>query len=101
MDNPRTITLDEPTLDLMSAVLSLAELAADAQINDEDRADAHTLITSLAELCGYPAYDVEVKETHNEDGSVDVHIATHEINTDNHKKPNLTLISNDNMDKSD
>ena len=95
MDNPKTLILDEPTLDLISAVLSLAELAADAQINDEDRRDAQTLITSLAELCGYPAYDVEVKETHNEDGSVDVHIATHEVKP----KPTLTVYTNDRIDK--
>lgn len=95
MDNPKTLTLDDATLDLISAVLSLAELAADAQLNAEDRADAHTLINSLAELCGYPAYDVEVQETHNEDGSVDVHISTHEIKP----KPTLTVYTNDNIDK--
>ena len=95
MDNPKTITLDEPTLDLVSAVLGLAELAADAQMNAEDRADAHTLINSLAELCGYPAYDVSVEETHNEDGSIDVHIATHEVKP----KPTLTVYTNDNIDK--
>ena len=79
--------------------MNLAEMAADIQIDESAKEDARTVIQKLAELAGIPAYEVHIEETHNDDGTVDVHIATHEIGKDNHTKPNLTLISNDNMDK--
>jgi len=79
--------------------MNLAEMAADIQIDEDAKADARTVIERLAELTGIPAYEVHIQETHNDDGSTDIHIETHEINTHNHTKPNLTVISNDNMDK--
>ena len=81
--------------------MNLAEMAADIQIDEDAKQDARTVIERLAELTGIPAYEVHIQETHNDDGSTDIHIETHEINTHNHKKPNLTVISNDNMDKHD
>ena len=81
--------------------MNLAEMAADIQIDEDAKEDARTVIQKLAELTGIPAYEVHIQETHNDDGSTDIHIETHEINTNNHKKPNLTVISNDNMDKHD
>ena len=74
-------------------------MAADIQIDEHSQQEARTVIQALAELTGIPAYEVHIQETHNDDGSTDIHIETHEINMGNHKKPNLTLISNDNMDK--
>ena len=79
--------------------MNLAEMAADIQIDDDAKEDARTVIERLAELTGIPAYEVHIEETHNDDGTVDVHIATHEKSTHSHTRPNLTVISNDNMDK--
>ena len=86
-------------MDIITVVMNLAEMAADIQIDDDAKDDARTVIQKLAELTGIPAYEVHIEETHNDDGTVDVHIATHEVSTNTHKKPNLTVISNDNMDK--
>ncbi len=77
--------------------MNLAEMAADVQIDEDAKEDARTVINRLAELCGIPAYEVHIEETHNEDGTMDVHIATLEVT--HNKKPVLTVISNDNMDK--
>jgi hypothetical protein len=77
--------------------MNLAEMAADVQIDEDAKEDARTVINRLAELCGIPAYEVHIEETHNEDGTMDVHIATLEVTPS--KKPVLTVISNDNMDK--
>ena len=76
--------------------MNLAEMAADIQIDEDAKADARTVIQKLAELAGIPAYEVHIEETHNDDGSVDVHIAAHEVKHDS--KPKLTVISNDNID---
>ena len=76
--------------------MNLAEMAADIQIDEDAKEDARTVIQELARLAGIPAYEVHIEETHNDDGSVDVHIATLEVKTES--KPKLTVISNDNID---
>ena len=70
-------------------------MAADIQIDEHSQQEARTVIQELAELTGIPAYEVHIEETHNEDGSTDIHIETIEKRS----KPKLTVISNDNMDK--
>ena len=79
--------------------MNLAEMAADIQIDEDAKDDARTVINKLAELCGIPAYEVHIEETHNDDGTVDVHIATHKIKTES--KPKLTVITNDNIESHD
>ena len=76
--------------------MNLAEMAADIQIDDDAKEDARTVIQKLAELAGIPAYEVHIEETHNSDGSTDIHIETVKVKQD--VKPKLTVISNDNMD---
>ena len=70
-------------------------MAADIQIDEDSQQEARTLIHALAELVGIPSYEVHIEETHNDDGSTDIHIETVEKRT----KPVLTVISNDRMDK--
>jgi len=77
--------------------MNLAELAADIQIDETAQQEARTVIQELARLAGIPAYEVHIEETHNDDGSTDIHIQTKEVKQD--VKPKLTVISNDNMDK--
>lgn len=72
-------------------------MAADIQLDEDSQLEARTVIQELAELVGIPALEVHIEETHNSDGSTDIHIETVEIRA----KPKLTVISNDNMDKSD
>jgi type III secretory pathway component EscV len=79
--------------------MNLAEMAADIQIDEDAQQEARTVIQELANLVGIPAYEVHIEETHNDDGTVDVHIETVEVKQD--VKPKLTVISNDNMDKGD
>jgi len=79
--------------------MNLAELAADIQIDETAQQEARTVIQELARLAGIPAYEVHIEETHNDDGSTDIHIETVEVKQD--VKPKLTVISNDNMDKGD
>lgn len=79
--------------------MNLAEMAADIQIDETAQQEARTVIQELARLAGIPAYEVHIEETHNDDGSTDIHIQTKEVKQD--VKPKLTVISNDNMDKSD
>ena len=79
--------------------MNLAEMAADIQIDETAQQEARTVIQELARLAGIPAYEVHIEETHNDDGSTDIHIQTKEVKQD--IKPKLTVISNDNMDKSD
>jgi len=79
--------------------MNLAEMAADIQIDEDAQQEARTVIQELARLAGIPAYEVHIEETHNDDGSTDIHIQTKEVKQD--VKPKLTVISNDNMDKSD
>ena len=98
MDNtPKHLELTEETVDTITLVMNLAEMAADIQIDTDAKADARTVIQKLAELVGIPSYEVHIEETHNDDGTVDVHIETVEVKQDS--KPKLTVISNDNMDK--
>ena len=89
------MALTEETLDTITAVLNLAELAADIQIDEDSQQEARTVIQALAELVGIPAYEVHIQETHNDDGSTDIHIET----VEKRAKPKLTVIHNDNMDK--
>ena len=77
--------------------MNLAEMAADIQIDEDAQQEARTVIQELARLAGIPAYEVHIEETHNDDGSTDIHIQTKEVKQD--VKPKLTVISNDNMDK--
>lgn len=77
--------------------MNLAEMAADIQIDETAQQEARTVIQELARLAGIPAYEVHIEETHNDDGSTDIHIQTKEVKQD--VKPKLTVISNDNMDK--
>ena len=70
-------------------------MAADIQIDEDSQQEARTVIHALAELVGIPAYEVLIEETHNDDGSTDIHIKT----VEKRAKPNLTVISNDRMDK--
>ena len=98
MDNtPKHLELTEENTDIITVVMNLAEMAADIQIDDDAKADARTVIQKLAELVGIPSYEVHIEETHNDDGSTDIHIETKEVT--HNKKPKLTVISNDNMDK--
>ena len=68
----------------------------DIQMDEETKEDCRLIIQELAELCDMPSYEVRVEETHNDDGSVDLHITTEEQKT--HSKPNLTVITNDKHD---
>ena len=70
-------------------------MAADIQIDEDAQQEARTLIHALAELVGIPSYEVHIEETHNDDGSTDIHIETVEKRT----RPVLTVITNDRMDK--
>ena len=72
-------------------------MAADIQIDEDAQQEARTVIHALAELVGIPSYEVHIEETHNDDGSTDIHIETVEVT--HNKKPKLTVIHNDRMDK--
>lgn len=91
-----TLELTEENMDTITAVLDLAELAADIQIDEDAQQEARTVIQQLAELVGIPSYEVHIEETHNDDGSTDIHIETREVT--HNKKPKLTVITNDNID---
>ena len=100
MDNtPKHLELTEETVDIITVVMNLAEMAADCQIDEDAKDDARTVIQKLAELVGIPSYEVHIEETHNDDGSTDIHIETKAVT--HNKRPKLTVISNDNMDKDD
>lgn len=71
----------------MSAVLNLAEMTADNQMDDEAREDARELIMAAAELFDIPTHRFEL-ETHTSDDDNTIVIRIH---TDS--KPKLTLVS--------
>lgn len=71
----------------MSAVLNLAEMTADNQMDDEAREDARELIMAAAELFDIPTHRFEL-ETHTSDDDNTIVIRIH---TD--PKPRLTLVS--------
>lgn len=74
----------------MSAVLNMAEMTADNQMDDDARADARELIMAVAELFDIPTYKFEYEQT-EEDHSIVV-----KINIDK-PKPKLTLVSNNDI----
>ena len=71
----------------MSAVLNLAEMTADNQMDDDSREDARELIMAVAELFDIPTHRFEL-ETHTSDDDNTIVIRIH---TD--PKPRLTLVS--------
>ena len=85
----KSIELTEENENIITAVLNLAQITADAQIDDLAKQDAYDIIEALADLCDIPKTTVKIEETHNDDGSVDVHIEAQPEPT----KPTLTLIS--------
>ena len=76
---------------MVASVLNLAEMTADNQINEEDRADARELIGRVAELLGIPYQGLEFEEDVNDDGDIVVTIRRDEPKP---QKPKLTLVSN-------
>ena len=74
--------------------MNMAEMAVDIQMDENTKEDCRLIIQELAGLCDMPSYEVRVEETHNEDGSVDVHIET----VESKPKPTLTVIHNDKHD---
>ena len=86
-----TYTLKEEESNLVASVLNLAEMTADNQINEEDRADARELIGRVAELLGIPYQGLEFEEDVNDDGDIVVTIRRDEPKP---QKPKLTLVSN-------
>ena len=70
-------------------MLNLAEMTADAQINEQDREDARDLIQSVAELFNIANTQFETEEDTNEHGDVVVTIKSHY----NAARPKLTVVS--------
>ena len=79
----------------MSAVLNLAEMTADNQMDDEAREDARELIMATAELFDIPTHRFEL-ETHTSDDDNTIVIRIH---TDS--KPKLTLVSDNTPNSND
>ena len=71
----------------MSAVLNLAEMTADNQMDDEAREDARELIMATAELFDIPTHRFEIEEC-TQDHSIVI-----KIHTEVDDKPKLTLVS--------
>ena len=88
-----TIELSKEQENLLAAVLNLAEMTADVQINEDDRDDARDLIKSVAELFNIANTQIEHEETTNDEGDIVVTIKSHY----NAPKPKLTLVSNNDM----
>ena len=84
-----TIELSKEQENLLAAVLNLAEMTADVQINEEDRTDARDLIQSVAELFNIANTQIEHEETTNDEGDIVVTIKSHY----NAPKPKLTVVS--------
>ena len=72
----------------MSAVLNLAEMTADNQMDDDARADARELILAVADLFDIPTHRFEIEECEQD------HSIVIKIHSDNDSKPKLTLVSN-------
>ena len=84
-----TIELTIEQENLLAAVLNLAEMTADVQINEDDRDDARDLIQSVAELFNIANTQISHEETVNDDGDIVVTIKSHY----NAPKPKLTVVS--------
>ena len=74
----------------MSAVLNMAEMTADNQMDDDAREDARELIMAVAELFDIPTHRFEIEESDQD------HTIVVKLHIDK-PKPTLTLVSdNDN-----
>ena len=88
-----TLELTQEQKDLVAAVLNLAEMTADNQINELDRDDSRALIEEVAQLFDIANTQIEVEESTNAEGDIVVTIKSHY----NAPKPKLTLVSNNDM----
>ena len=90
-------TIDEETRELVEALIHLAQIAAQAQIDEDAQDDAYSLMNAVADTFGIERHEVTIDETEHEDGSLTLHIRTDEVKP----KPTLTVISNDNLNTND
>jgi len=79
----------------VSAVLNLAEMTADNQMNDEAREDARELIMAVAELFDIPSHRFEITECEQD------HSIVIKIHTEVDSKPKLTLVSDNTHNDND
>ena len=85
--------LQEDEQEILEAVLNLAQITADSQLDDDAKEDAQTVIEALADLFEIPRTRVTVDEQENSDGTITLTIT--QSTDDVQKKPHLTVISND------
>lgn len=89
-----TDKLTDDDRELVEAVLNLAQITADAQLDDDVREDTQSLIIAMADLFGIQKTSVTVTETDNPDGSYTLRV----VETLEKPKPKLTVVADNSAD---